>query len=156
MRSACVVLVLALTLATAACGRTSKSAASVSPATTQLTVAGEYPTQVAILTDACGGSQVQSLPTTVVHTAGGTTLQLVHAGSTYSGTIGTDGRFTTTPWTGTFGPASYVITLAGRFTTSGFTATVTLDKTDPAHPTGCRYTVSWVATKSGSPNVLPG
>jgi hypothetical protein len=155
MRDARLLLSGLFVIATAACGG-GGGGTTPTPTPAQLTVAGNYPTAVALLTDACGGSQVQSNPTTVTHTAGTTSLQLGHAGSTYVGTISNDGKFTTTPWTGTIGGSNYTVALTGQFSTTGFTATVTVDRVDSTHPTGCRYTVSWTATKSGSPNVIPG
>lgn len=135
------------------CGKTN---GTVIEPTLPLSVAGAYPTSVAITSDACGGSVVQDNPTTVTHTAGAATLSLSHAGSVYSGTIQTNGQFSTTPASAVIGNASYVVAMSGRFTTSGFTSTVTVDKTDAAHPAGCRYVVAWTATRASGQNVIPG
>ena len=124
--------------------------------TTQLSVAGVYPTTVAITSDACGGSVVQDNPTTVTHVAAATTLSLSHAGSVYSGTVQPNGQFSTTPAAAVIGSASYVVAMSGQFTVTGFTSTVTVDKTDAAHPSGCRYVVRWTATRSSGQNVIPG
>jgi hypothetical protein len=122
----------------------------------QLRVAGTYPTAVAITSDACGDAVVQPFPTTVVHTAGAASLQLVHAGSTYSGTITQAGSFTTVPSPLVVGDVSYSVAMTGQFTTTGFTSTVTVDRIDPAHPAGCQYVVAWTATRSSGLNVIPG
>ena len=124
--------------------------------TPQLSVAGAYPTTVALTSDACGGSVVQDNPTTVTHVAGATTLSLSHAGSVYSGSVQTNGQFSTTPATAVIGSASYVVAMSGQFTVTGFASTVTVDKTDAAHPSGCRYVVAWTATRSSGQNVIPG
>jgi hypothetical protein len=129
---------------------------SVVQPTLPLRVAGSYPTTVAITSDACGGSVVADNPTAVTHIVGAATLSLSHAGSVYSGTIQTNGQFSTTPASAVIGSASYVVAMSGRFTTTGFTSTVTVDKTDAAHPGGCRYVVAWTATRSSGQNVIPG
>ena len=140
-----------------ACGGGSGTTSPMTPASMQLSVAGSYPTAVAIVTDACGGSVVQPNPTTVTHTAGSASLQLAHAGSNYTGSIQTNGNFSTTPSSVTITAATYTVAMTGKFTTSGFTSTVTVDRVDAAHPSpGCRYTVSWTATRSTGQNVIPG
>lgn len=122
----------------------------------RLTVAGTYATSVAIVSDACGGSVVQDNPTIVAHTSGASSLQLSHAGSDYRGTIQSNGAFSTTPATTSIGAATYVVATSGTFSVKGFTSTVTVDKTDAAHPSGCRYVVAWTATRTSGENVIPG
>ena len=58
--------------------------------------------------------------------------------------------------TAVIGSASYVVAMSGQFTVTGFASTVTVDKTDAAHPSGCRYVVAWTATRSSGQNVIPG
>lgn len=98
------------------------------PPETVLRVSGVYATDVSLVADSCGGSVVQSNPTDVTHAAGATTLSLTHAGSRYDGTIGTDGRFQTTPSPLDLNGYSYVVAASGRFSTSGFVADVTIDR----------------------------
>ena len=119
-----------------------------------LSVGGSYPTDVTLLPGGtCTGVVTQDAVTTVDHAAGGTSLTISHAGIAYAGTVDTAGNFQTTPKTVLVAPARYVISVTGHFTTSGLDATVTVAQTDP---TSCSYTVQWVGTKSGSPNVIPG
>ena len=132
------------------------STGNVIDPTPQLAVSGAYPTTVVITADACGGSVVQDNLTAVTHTAGATSLSLSHAGSVYAGAIQTSGQFSTTPATAILGSASFVVAMSGRFTTTGFTSTVTVDRTDAAHPNGCRYVVAWTATRSSGQNIIPG
>ncbi|MEO8620480.1 MAG: hypothetical protein ABI625_05405 [bacterium] len=130
-----------------------------SPATladSALRVAGAYPTAVALVVDSCGGSVVQSMQTDVAHTAGATTLSLTHAGSRYVGTVRTDGVFQTTPSALDANGFSYVVSIAGRFTTTGFDATATVDRATPATNARCRYVASWKGTKAAGTNVIPG
>src|SRR6185503_18308144 len=121
-----------------------------------LRVAGNYPTAVGMISDDCGGTVIQSMPTTVTHTAGATTLLLTHAGSTYSGTIATNGSFSTTPHTSNINGSTYVVSLTGQFTRNGFTATVTVQRTDTSFPNGCQFVVAWSATRSSGENFIPG
>jgi hypothetical protein len=118
-----------------------------------LRVAGTYPTQVALTSSTCSGINVMSLPTTVQHTPGATTLSLLHAGSTYPGTIETDGDFMTTPVPQVVGADTHTLTMAGTFTTTGFTSTVTVVVTGGQQ---CMYLVSWTATRQSGMNVIPG
>lgn len=120
-----------------------------------LSVAGTYATRATLITErnTCGSVTVQDNPTTVTHTAAGTDLSLSHAGSTYRGTIDTSGRFTSPAANFAFPDADYTIGLTGQFSTTGFTATVELTKR--AGGTTCTYAVTWVGTKSGSPNTIP-
>ena len=121
-----------------------------------ISVGGTYGTRVAVLAEGntCGSVTAQDFPTTVIHTAGATALSLVHAGSTYTGTVDTAGRFTTPPANFSFPEALYTIGITGQFTTSGFTATVALTRLQDGAT--CAYAVGWVGTKQGSPNTIPG
>jgi hypothetical protein len=119
-------------------------------------VAGTYDTAVALAETTCTGITVAPNPTTVTHTAGAARLQLSHAGATYSGSLGADGSFSTDPLAVPDGQgATHTVGISGRFTLTGFTATVTVDVTR-AGAAACRYVVRWTGTKRGSPNVIPG
>ncbi len=121
-----------------------------------LAVAGTYPTVTTVIAErnTCGTVTVQDNPTTVTHTAGATDVSLVHAGSTYRGSVDTRGQFSTPAANFTFPDADYTIGISGQFTTTGFTATVELTKRTSS--TTCTYAVRWVGTKQGSPNTIPG
>ena len=122
-----------------------------------LRVGGTYTTAVTLDANSCSGITVQPNPTIVAHNAGTTTLVLTHAGNAYSGTIQNNGTFTTTTKAIVAGTATHNLSIAGVFTRTGFTATVTVDLTDTQGPVTCRYVVKWVGTKQGSdPNNIPG
>ncbi|MES2177259.1 MAG: hypothetical protein V4550_05285 [Gemmatimonadota bacterium] len=132
------------------------SSASVGgPAPTELSVGGSYPTVVSLVVDSCGGSIVQSMPTDVVHTIGAASLSLTHAGSRYDGTVSRNGSFQTTPSPLSANGFSYMVSVAGRFTTTGFDATATVDRTTPSTGVRCRYVAHWIGTKSSGTNVIP-
>ncbi|HZJ56218.1 MAG TPA: hypothetical protein VFD38_18905 [Myxococcaceae bacterium] len=119
-----------------------------------LSVGGSYPTHAALLPGStCADAAVQDALTTVTHSPGAMSLTLSHAGTSHSGTVDTAGNFQTTPKTVVVSPASFRLTIAGRFTVSGLEATVTVEQLAPS---SCSYSVQWTATKSGSPNVIPG
>jgi hypothetical protein len=118
-------------------------------------VGGTYPTAVALGDNDCGAVTVQPNTTTVAHTPGALRVSLTHAGTTYSGPLNADGTFATDPVDLRDQDGSTLtLRIAGRFTATGFEATVTVDV---ARPTGsrCRYVVRWTGTKQGAPNVLP-
>jgi hypothetical protein len=128
----------------------------VSPPTPAgIQVGGQYATAVTLSEDTCGDTVVQSLPTTVAQTAGQTRFTLTHGGTSYSGTLSTDGSFRTDPLS--VGSAGSVLAIAieGRFSARGFDAVVAVgvDKSPPA--ADCRYLVRWAGTKQGAPNVIP-
>ncbi len=126
------------------------------PPTNVLRVSGSYGTNVALVADSCGGSVVQSSPTSVTHALGATTLSLAHAGSQYAGTIATDGRFQTTPSSLDLNGYSYVVALTGEFSMSGFEADVTIDRFQQGTQLQrCRYVAKWVATRVSGTNVIP-
>ena len=122
---------------------------------TLLYVAGQYPTEVALTQTSCQGIQVVSMPTTVTHRAGATDLSLSHAGNTYTGTIERDGSFVTVPRSVGSAAETHRLSITGRFSTNGFEATVSVDVTRNGM-SSCSYVVSWVGTKTGEPNVIPG
>ena len=122
---------------------------------TLLYVAGQYPTAVALTQNACQGIQVESMTTTVTHTPGAAELSLRHASVMYTGTIERDGAFITAPQSVGGTAERHRLTISGRFSTTGFEATVTAEVTRNAGPP-CTYVVSWIGTKTGAPNVIPG
>jgi hypothetical protein len=122
---------------------------------TLLYVAGQYPTAVTLTQSTCQGIQVESMTTTVTHAAGAADLSLRHAGITYLGTVERDGAFSTTPQSVGGAAETHRLTISGRFSTTGFEATVTAEVTRNASP-ACAYVVSWIGTKMGEPNVVPG
>ena len=145
---------LVLSLAGSGCGGSDGSGAPDAGGGNLLSLAGSYPTTVTLQPGStCSGVTVQDDVTTVTHTPGALTLSLGHAGVSYSGTVDTAANFQTSPKTVTVSPAQYLITISGHFTTTGLDATVTVEQTVP---TQCAYTVRWVGTKSGPPNVIPG
>ncbi len=91
--------------------------------------------------------------TVVTHALGASALNLSHAGISYSGMVDTAGHFQTTPENVVVSPATYLISITGQFAVTGFDATVLVEQTAP---TTCAYSVRWVGTKTGSPNVIPG
>jgi hypothetical protein len=117
-------------------------------------VGGRYATAVTLGTNSCTGVTVQPQPTTVTHTAGATSFSLAHGPLTYFGTLQSDGRFTTTPQSVSGGGATSTLRIAGQFSRTGFTATVTVDQTGGT-PATCTYVVQWVGTKEGAPNIIP-
>jgi hypothetical protein len=134
------------------CGGGGGSGTGPTPAGIQ--VGGQYSTAVTLTEDTCGGTSVQSLPTTVAQTAGQTRFTLTHGGTTYSGTLATDGSFRTDSLTVTDSAgAALTIAIEGRFATQGFDAVVNVAVDRPA--ADCRYLAHWVGTKQGAPNVIP-
>jgi len=108
---------------------------------------------VALLDNDCAGSPtVQAQPTSVAHAAGASSFTLTHGGLQVAGSVSVDGTFTTTPLAvgDPQGPATLAI--AGRFTTGGLEATVTVTVASAAGP--CRYRVGWTGTKQGAPNII--
>jgi hypothetical protein len=118
-------------------------------------VGGSYDVAVRLLDNDCAAAPaVQAQPTSVTHTAGATTFTLMHGGLQVAGAVGRDGTFTTQPMAvqDLLGPATLAI--AGRFTTTGLEATVTVAVTPAAPAASCRYLVGWTGVKQGLPNVL--
>jgi len=140
---------------TAGCG--SSGGGPSSPTPSVLRVGGEYATAVTLVETSCGPVEVISLPTTVAHVPGASTLSLTHGGVTYNGRVSADGNFATDPLRidGSNGQA-FSVGITGRFSASGFEALATVEvlRSSPPPPT-CRYVTRWVGTKSGAPNVLP-
>ena len=119
-----------------------------------LSVGGSYPTHATLLPGStCADAAVEDATTTVTHVPGATSVTLNHAGIVHSGTVDTAGNLQTTPTTVQVSPATFRLTISGHFTLSRLEATVVVDQ---LAPTSCSYSVQWTATKSGSPNVIPG
>jgi hypothetical protein len=112
---------------------------------------------VTLLTDGntCGVVTVEDAPTRVTHTPGATKLSVTHAGNAYPGTIDVTGAFATTPAIVRGNGSEFTITITGRFRRSRFDATVRVEVQQPTPPRSCSYTVRWVGTKDGPPNVIP-
>jgi hypothetical protein len=110
-------------------------------------LAGTYQTAVSLTSNTCTGISVQNNPTTVVHAPGATTFTMSHAGQTYTGALGTNNAFTTQPKPIEAGSVTHTLTIAGQFTTNGFTADVTVNVTGTGNGAPCQYVVRWVGTK---------
>ena len=119
-----------------------------------LRVAGEYATEVSLEESSCSGIAVESMPTTVSHEPGATELTVEHAGQTYTGSVERDGAFATEPHEVGDAAELHTLTIAGRFSTIGFEASVDAAVSRNGTP-DCDYVVSWVGTKSGEPNTIP-
>ena len=121
-----------------------------------LSVSGTYPTRATLISErnTCGAVTVQDNPTMVTHTPGATELSFAHAGSTYRGTVDNGGRFSAPAATFSFPDGEYSIGLSGQFSAGEFTATVELTRRSAGGT--CTYAVSWVGTKQGTPNTIPG
>ena len=120
--------------------------------TTGISVGGTYQTAVTLVSNDCPGQTVEQHSTVVNHVPGGEALSLVHAGSTYSGTLAADGAFSTTPVTQVFGGISYVISISGQFTETTIDALVLVQA---GRQPPCSFTARWAGPKSGDPNVIP-
>lgn len=133
----------------AACGGGSKTTGTTgttgTPSTQVSPLAGTYQTAVTLTSNSCSGITVQNNPTTVTHAVGATTFSMAHAGQSYSGTLGANNTFTTAPNSIPVGAATHTLTIAGQFTTNGFTADVTANVAGGG--AACQYVVRWVGTK---------
>jgi hypothetical protein len=135
----------------AACGGGSSAPTPPSPVSPQ--VGGAYDVSVRLLENDCGATPtVQPQPTSIAHAPGATAFTVTHGGLQASGSVARDGTFTTQPLAvqDPMGPATLAV--AGRFTTGGLEATVTV--TVAAAGGSCRYRVGWSGVKQGAPNVL--
>jgi hypothetical protein len=139
----------AVLLLLAACGGSTPSGPS-SPADPPPTVFGEYDVAVALQQSDCGAAvTVLAQPTVVHQTPGAGTFDLTHGGLSLAGSVGRDGVFTTAPLpvADPLGPAT--LAAAGRFSATGFEATVTVAVTGR-----CRYLVGWTGRNRTRANVL--
>jgi hypothetical protein len=146
---------LVLVAFAAACGGSSSPTSSPTPSPSLLSVGGAYSVAVALATSTCGSVTVAPQPTSVTHTPGAGRFWLVHGANTFSGSVANDGAFTTDPLNLADGATALTVTLQGRFTVSGLTATATVVVQPPAPAPACQYTVAWTGTKQGAPNVIP-
>jgi hypothetical protein len=140
-------------VALASCGGGSTPPTTTPPSAAVPQVGGQYDVAVRLTQNDCPAAPtVLPQPTSVTHVAGATNFTLAHGGLNVTGSVGRDGTFTTTALAvqDPQGPATLAI--AGRFSTSGLEATVTVSVT--AAGGACRYLVGWTGTKQGSPNVL--
>jgi hypothetical protein len=120
-----------------------------------ISVGGTYATDVSLGTNTCGNVTVEPRATTVQHTPGALTFSLTHGPLTYSGTLESDGGFTTAPRTVSANGETSTLEVTGQFTVTGFTASVAVDVQRTTPPSTCDYVVNWLGTKQGSPNVIP-
>jgi hypothetical protein len=114
------------------------------------TVFGDYDVAVALQQNDCGTAVTVLPQATVVHqTPGAGTFNLTHGGLALAGSVARDGAFTTAPVSvaDPLGPAT--LTVAGRFSATGFEATVTVAVTGR-----CRYLVGWSGRNRTRANVL--
>jgi hypothetical protein len=126
------------------------------PSPTALQVGGSYQITPTVLQNPCGAITVLPGPAQVAHNPGAADLRLTHVGQTYTGRVERSGAFTMDPLVLNLGGGSTdTVRIEGRFTASGFDATVSVDAAH-AGAAPCRYVVGWQAAKQGGPNVIPG
>jgi hypothetical protein len=124
------------------------------PGPAVLRVAGSYLIVQQRVSSTCGDTGTPpTVNGTVTHSPGGGTFVLSDTGgTTFNGTVASNGDFT---GNAVFGPDSggqtYTQQLVGRFTAGGFTARLAVD----VQPRNCQFTRDWTATKQGSPNTIP-
>ena len=122
------------------------------PGPRQLQVGGGYQINQQALTDTCGqtGTPIP-VTATVTHTAGANTFTMSDTGGTnFTGTVQNNGDFTANA-TLTSGGQTFTQGLQGRFTATGFTATLSVQ----VAPQSCNFTRSWTATRQSGTNVFP-
>jgi hypothetical protein len=146
-------LLLSFALA-CACGDSSPAATPDALDANVLRVNGQYSTSVSLTQSTCQGIQVQDNPTNLAHVPGASALTLTHAGVNYPGTVARDGSFTTTAVPVTVGSDTHTLTIAGRFSATGFDATVSA-AVSRSGGTVCDYVVHWSGTKLDGMNVIP-
>jgi hypothetical protein len=146
-------LLLCFVLSFGACGGGSSS--PTTPPAPVLSVGGAYAVAVALGQNSCGPVTVVTQPTSVTHTPGANRLTLVHGSNSFAGSVTTDGSFTTDPLALNDAGSALSVAIQGKFSTTGLTATVTVDVAPPAPAPACRYLVQWTGTKQGAPNVIP-
>ena len=108
--------------------------------------AGVYDTSVALLDSSCEGIDVQDAETTVEQESGSDTIELTHAGTTYTGTLTDDGQFTTDAVQVQVGEQTHSPVVHGTFSQQGFRASVLATVTGGAGGP-CGYEVAWVGTR---------
>ena len=135
------------------CGGGGGGGPTSTPAGPLIAVGGDYTMAVALSENTCGAVQVAALPTRVEHAPGAMTFRLTH-GLTYTGTLSSDGAFTTDAQTVTDALGAQTVRVAGRFTRNGLEALASV-AVQPPSGAACRYAVQWTGTKQGAPNVIP-
>jgi hypothetical protein len=122
--------------------------ASDGPSADPTGVAGEYDTQVTLLRSTCNDIRVEDNPTTVEQEDGSDTIELTHAGTTYTAQLADDGQFTTDAVSVEVGQTTHSLTVHGIFTEAGFRASVLATvHGDPTAAGPCTYEVSWVGVR---------
>jgi hypothetical protein len=140
----------AVLLVLAACGGGAPPPGGPTTPDAPPTVFGEYDVAVALQQNDCGAAvTVLPQPTVVHQTPGAGTFNLTHGGLSLAGSVARDGAFTTAarPVSDPLGPAT--LAAAGRFSATGFEATVTVAVTGR-----CRYLVGWTGRNRTRSNVL--
>jgi hypothetical protein len=120
-----------------------------------ISVAGSYDTAVTLAENNCGPVTVEPMPTQVEQQPGETSLVLTHAGNHFNGILQPDATFITEPLILRGGGDTYTVTVQGHFATTGFDALTTVIVQQSVKPQNCQYTVRWLGTKQGAPNVIP-
>lgn len=128
---------------------------STSPSPGQLSVAGEYATEVAIQESSCPDLEVQPMTTTVEHEPGSSDVDLTHAGTTYDGSLQPNATFQTAAKSVVADGERHTLSIVGRFSATGFVARVDAVREQDQAPKVCEYVVTWVGTKEGEPNTVP-
>jgi hypothetical protein len=108
--------------------------------------AGVYDTSVTLLNSTCEGIEVQDAPTTVEQESGSDTIELTHAGTTYTAELAEDGQFTTDVVQVPVAEQTHSLTVHGSFSDQGFRASVLAEVTGGAAGP-CGYEVAWVGTR---------
>ena len=116
--------------------------------------AGRYATAVTLRDNDCGPVTVQSMPTTVRHAPGDTSLALTHGPLTYEGVVRADGSFRMRPLS--LPPDGGVVTtisINGRLAGERLSAAV---RVDVGRRPPCHYTVDWSGPRESNPGAAPG
>lgn len=139
-------LALAISLSAFGCGGSSDGPTGGPDEPQGTSYAGVYQTQVTLVTNSCGPVTIQDNPTTVSHTIASGAVSFSHAGSRYTGTVGSNGSFTTTPRFIDVGDGfTYSIALSGQFGSRTFEADATVDRSGSGAP--CQYVVHWIGNR---------
>ncbi|MEO5826393.1 MAG: hypothetical protein ABIR59_10940 [Gemmatimonadales bacterium] len=109
---------------------------------------GRYATAVELGENTCGAVKVQSMPTVITHRLGENAVTLAHGPLTHHAVLKRNGTFLSTPVKLGAAPAEVTtVQVAGRFTTRGFLASVSVDI---AGPRKCSYIVNWTGTREAN------
>ena len=100
---------------------------------------------MALLNSSCEDIDVKD-DTTTVEQESGDTIQLTHAGTTYTAQLGADGQFTTDAVQVEVGDQTHSLVVHGSFSDQGFRASVLATVTGGAAGP-CGYEVAWVGTR---------